>query len=77
VCANSIAWYSFLAILFFGAGLVVVLALKLRLWLLFCTSFWWPKVLTSALLSGDLCSNQKEATSQVLGSRFWCKLAAP
>jgi len=68
VCANSIAWYSFLAVLFFGAGLVVVLALKPRLYWLFCTSFWWLKVLTRALLSGGLCSNQKEPTSQALGS---------
>jgi len=26
------------------------------------------KVLTSALLGGSICSNQKEATSQALGS---------
>jgi len=31
VCANSIAWYSFLVVLFYGAGLVDVLALKPRL----------------------------------------------
>jgi len=49
----------FLLFCFFYAGLVSVLALKLRLWLLFCTSFWWPKVLTSALLGGGLCLNQK------------------
>jgi len=57
----------------FGAGLVVVLALKPRLLLLICTSFWWPKVLTSALLGGGLCSNQKEAISQAIGSRFLMK----
>jgi len=38
--------------------------------LTFCISFWWPKGLISALLGGGPCSNQKEATSQALGSWF-------
>jgi len=47
----------FLLFCLFGAGLVAVLALKSRLLLLFYTSIWWPKVLTSALIGGGLCSN--------------------